>query len=503
MATESTPLISQPDLHASAPRPAQKRTVTFNPQTSVSSASGTSTSSALRTSTQPSSPSQQHGDTTPPMLAALNNKLRRRNSHGSPQTPATLNPGPKLGPQRTTKVSQKLKILPNPDPGEDGPDEESGRDVYSQFTRIKDPTARRDAARLGKADRERLPRVTAYCTSSAYKLDAMMRYLKGRIRTRGANPKRFDECIYSPYRYGASALENSHQEEQNHISTPRRDVSIAEQTESSVEQKGEEPFNVSDQNSRRDSSDDIGPQQEHQNSPDFDTEVHTPEIFVFGYGTVVLWGLSIKEELRFLKELSKFETEKLAEEDVQTEEFNFYYTKDYQARIYNDFISLREKRNYMTKLAISHALAQSVKTSLYEDLVDNTIEATKDIPEQMAIKGRANLTLHQTNVKIGELFILRSTVHLQGTVLDTPQLLWTEPQLEPVYAAMRGYLEIEPRATVLKERLAVIAELLNLLRDLNTHANDEYLEWIVIVLIAIEIFIAAVNIGVDLWAGVD
>lgn len=41
-------------------------------------------------------------------------------------------------------------------------DEESGRDVYSQFTKIKDPTARRDAARLGKADRDRLPRVCVF-----------------------------------------------------------------------------------------------------------------------------------------------------------------------------------------------------------------------------------------------------------------------------------------------------------------------------------------------------
>ena len=49
---------------------------------------------------------------------------------------------------------------------------------YSQFTRIKDPTARRDAARLGKADRDRLPRVTAYCTANAYRLDGLMRFLK-------------------------------------------------------------------------------------------------------------------------------------------------------------------------------------------------------------------------------------------------------------------------------------------------------------------------------------
>jgi hypothetical protein len=36
--------------------------------------------------------------------------------------------GSKIGPQRTSKVSQKLKILPSPA----DQDEESGRDVYSQ-----------------------------------------------------------------------------------------------------------------------------------------------------------------------------------------------------------------------------------------------------------------------------------------------------------------------------------------------------------------------------------
>lgn len=96
---------------------------------------------------------------------------------------------------------------------------------------------------------------------------------------------------------------------------------------------------------------------------DFDTQVHTPEVFLYQYGVVVIWGMSLAHEQRFLKELAKFEAEKLAQDDVETECFNFYYTQEYQARIYNDFITLREKSNYMTKLAISHALAQSVKVS--------------------------------------------------------------------------------------------------------------------------------------------
>ncbi len=76
--------------------------------------------------------------------------------------------------------------------------------------------------------------------------------------------------------------------------------------------------------------------------------------------------MSLQQEHRFLKEIAPFEVEKLAKDDVQTEDFNFYYTRDYQARIYNDFISLRDKKNYMTKLAISHALSQSVKVKFCE-----------------------------------------------------------------------------------------------------------------------------------------
>jgi uncharacterized Rmd1/YagE family protein len=119
-----------------------------------------------------------------PKLSALNSKLRRRNSQGSPLSqPPMLPPASKTGPQRTTKNTQKLKLLPNLDPGEDGPGEESGRDLYSRFTRIKDPTARRDATRYGKADRDKLPRVTAYCTASSYRLPGLMEYLKSRHRT--------------------------------------------------------------------------------------------------------------------------------------------------------------------------------------------------------------------------------------------------------------------------------------------------------------------------------
>ena len=478
------------------------------------------------------------------MLSALNSKLRRRNSHGSPLAHAPMTPttASKIGPQRTTKNAQKLKLLPTPDPGDE--EEESGRDVYSQFTRIKDPSARRDAARLGKADRERLPRVTAYCTANAYRLDGLMKFLKARNKTRGANPKQFDECIYSPYKYGKSksrrrssgeaASDTGGEETLNGkagVSTTVRDrrksdsaVEVDEVTQSRREElidlttsagdttidTGESsllPAPASAERIERSNPETLLP----TDNPDLDTHVHTPEVFLFEYGTVVIWGMTLAHEQRFLKDIAKFETEKLSADDVQTEDFNFYYTREYQARIYNDFISLREKRNYMAKLAISHALAQSVKvrfpsptlspvypslpflvlqprtpstnpsllqTSLFEDLLSTTITLTTPLPALLATTGSISLSRKAINKKIGELFILRINIHLQGSVLDSPELMWAEPQLEPVYGAMRSYLEMDQRVGLLMERLDVLGDLLAVLKDQVRTSHGEALEWI-------------------------
>ena len=81
-------------------------------------------------------------------------------------------------------------------------------------------------------------------------------------------------------------------------------------------------------------------------------------------------------------------------------------------------------------------------------------------------------------MQIGQLFILRINIHLQGSVLDSPELMWAEPQLEPVYGAVRSYLEMDQRVGLLTERLDVIADLLAVLKDQVRTSHGEYLEWI-------------------------
>ena len=44
-------------------------------------------------------------------------------------------------------------------------------------------------------------------------------------------------------------------------------------------------------------------------------------------------------------------------------------------------------------------------------------------------------------------------INLVGSVLDSPELFWTYPDLEPLYLAFRQYLEIRQRIDLLNARV--------------------------------------------------
>ncbi|KAG2214117.1 hypothetical protein INT46_001851 [Mucor plumbeus] len=347
-------------------------------------------------------------------------------------------------PQRTTKISQKLKLFPDNDDTRTVEESFFDADVYTQLAQIPYNSARVEAERLNKLDRSELSRATAYCTASAYRMDDLLKHLRSRRRSNSTRPRRFDECVYTPFTLNPSPPSNRNQE-------------------------------------------------------NLTTSV-SPEMFLFDYGVIVFWGMALEEELAILKQLEPFEEEKLDTDDVETEEFHYYYNDYYQPRIYNDIITLRHPSNYLAKLTISHAIAQSVKMTLFERLIDDTINDTKHIPQVMAESGNIKMSRTAITKKVGQLFIMRINVNLVSNILDTPEIFWSEPTLEPLYSAIRSYLEISQRVELLNQRVEVISDLLEMLKDHLNSSHGEYLEWIVIWLIAMEILVAVITTSLDAFS---
>jgi uncharacterized Rmd1/YagE family protein len=206
--------------------------------------------------------------------------------------------------------------------------------------------------------------------------------------------------------------------------------------------------------------------------------------FLFDYGVCVLFQYDYESEKRLIDQLLKFATNPL--ESYVEEDLEYQLSATEGVRIRNDMIDVDDLAE-LTCLSLSHALAQSTKLAFFEASIEETIKKTKYIPETLAKKGTIALSRTKLARERGRVYLEKSHIILQFNLLDTPEFIWEYPELEHYYLALSRYLEISPRATVLKNRLEVIQELLEMMADEQKHSHSSMLEWVIIVLIAIEI----------------
>ncbi len=206
--------------------------------------------------------------------------------------------------------------------------------------------------------------------------------------------------------------------------------------------------------------------------------------YIFDYGVCVLCRYDYESEKRLLDVLLKHAINPL--QTFIEEELEYRRSVEDGVRIRHDLIEVDEVTELVC-LSLAHALAQSTRLASFETSIEETIKRTKYIPETLARKGSIALSRTQLAKERGRVYLEKSHVILQFNLLDTPEFIWEYPELEHYYLTLSRYLEITPRATVLKNRLEVIQELLEMMADEQKHSHSSMLEWIIIILIAIEI----------------
>lgn len=207
------------------------------------------------------------------------------------------------------------------------------------------------------------------------------------------------------------------------------------------------------------------------------------EVFAFDYGCIVFWNLSQEEELEALTHIRDFEREPLKQ--FEYDDFDYSYGKP--SKVFQDEITLENPKDCLAKLSVSYGLAQSVKLGIYEGTVEDTLAATDPITRSLAKKGKIPLTRREIGRKIGELFLERNTINVQSDFLEPPEFFWEYPEYEPFYKMAATDLEVRARALNLNRKLDMIHDLYQILGDELNHRHSSRLEWIIIILILIEV----------------
>lgn len=215
------------------------------------------------------------------------------------------------------------------------------------------------------------------------------------------------------------------------------------------------------------------------------------DIYFFSHGSFVCWGLKKPQEQKLVQQIKDFAINPLSTK--QMDHFCFCFGEevsiDAHERFKIDVITL-DSENPQIKLAISYGLAQSIKLETFEESIQEAIKKNSHLPEEIARRGMVSVSRTSLFQRIGEIFIVRSSINLSSEYLDVPEFFWRNPNLEPFYIMTKKFLDIPSRVMALNQKLDVLQELLDILNSQVQHRHSSLLEMIIILLIVIEIIIS-------------
>lgn len=212
-------------------------------------------------------------------------------------------------------------------------------------------------------------------------------------------------------------------------------------------------------------------------------------VYVFKYGIVCFLNydpVKIAEFFKLLTQFSKhtFETKLFEEFVIETgcKETKFGYNK---IEIVNADIEMLR----LIMLNVSH----SVALDYYSAQSDILLEGTNQQIQYLENEGKLNITGKNLRRYIGRTLNLKNKISQNLYIFDSPPETWEDENLNKIDVGLKRTFDLQIRYRNILEDLQIIKENLELFKDLMQYKKSNLIEWIVVLLILIEVM----NIFVD------
>lgn len=210
-------------------------------------------------------------------------------------------------------------------------------------------------------------------------------------------------------------------------------------------------------------------------------------VYLSRFGGVVFWNCpealvrQLHEELKGLPDL----------EGVEEQTRDFLRVKVGAAEDAVGFSEVHLREFTLEKLGIvSLALAQSVALDHFEGAVSRVMARFQPVVEVLAREGRLILPHREVLRFVGFAMEIRAAVMNNLTLFDDPPETWESEALAHLDSALFDQFDLEERLAAIREKLAYLQDAGTTFRGLLDTRKDQRLEWIIILLILVEILMS-------------
>jgi required for meiotic nuclear division protein 1 len=203
-------------------------------------------------------------------------------------------------------------------------------------------------------------------------------------------------------------------------------------------------------------------------------------VYIKDFGAIVFFDPNLQMQLKLIKEL---------DDDDNFTTLN----EDYLIRENSETISLDFTTISVPTLTLDHIhlialnLAQSVALDHYQSLSSELLASSRELSGLLEQTGKIGLNRIQLAKFIGKTVNLKNRIAENLYIFDSPDIAWNEPDLSELDLKMNRALETRNRHQSIQHEISTVTESLQLFREMLQHQHSAMLEWIIIILILIEV----------------
>jgi required for meiotic nuclear division protein 1 len=206
-------------------------------------------------------------------------------------------------------------------------------------------------------------------------------------------------------------------------------------------------------------------------------------IYVFKYGVVCFLNYDPVKISEFLKVIAPYCKNPYGQ--TLSEEFQIE-TGTKENRIGYNKIEITTADTDVLRIIMLN-VSQSVALDYYSEQATTLLEETNNHTLNLELKGTLAIPGRNLKKYIGRTLNLKNRIAENLYIFDAPVEVWEDENLNKIDTDLKKTFDLQERFRNIQESLSIVKENLELFKDILQYRNSTRLEWVIIILISIEV----------------
>jgi uncharacterized Rmd1/YagE family protein len=133
-------------------------------------------------------------------------------------------------------------------------------------------------------------------------------------------------------------------------------------------------------------------------------------------------------------------------------------------------------------------LAQSVALDYYHQTTENLLTEIKGFTRDLETTGKLSLGRRAMMKFIGKALNTQNDIADNIYIFDAPELVWDDEYLDTLQKGLKQQFDLRVRFSEIEYTMRIIEDNLSVFREISHQRESSILEWIIILLILVEVF---------------